>query len=170
LTNGNPGSWGFSLFCDDIRAEIGAKISVMGIYQNDMVFPTSPPFPFVIPKFCILVKYFENLNAFTEDIAIRIFFPGDLKDTPSVVLPIQRATIEPPGKTLYPLEEDQERVLNITVPVTLAPFSIRQAGFIKVRALCGDRTTNLGSLMIRTAEPNEILPWVPPQPPESPPS
>jgi hypothetical protein len=36
-------SWGVSLFCDDIRAELGGKISVMGIYQTDMIFPEGPP-------------------------------------------------------------------------------------------------------------------------------
>jgi hypothetical protein len=159
-------SWGFSLFCDDIRAEIGGKISVMGVYQADMIFPLDQEFPLTLPKFGILFKYYETMGAFTEDVAIRVFFPGDSKEAPSIILPFPRASIVIP-EPLYPLDEDQQRVFNLSFPVLLAPLVIKQEGFIKVRVVCGDRTTNLGSLMIRKARAEEnLLPFgFPPRPP-----
>jgi hypothetical protein len=38
------------IYCDDVRTELGGKLSFMGVYQKDM-FTTG--FPIVLPKFCI---------------------------------------------------------------------------------------------------------------------
>jgi hypothetical protein len=152
VTASGKQSWGFSLFCDDIRAEVGGKISVMGVYQVDLILPGTITFPTALPKFCILVKYYERLGSFEDDISIKIFNPSDAKDAPSFNLTSKRTTLPPP---LYPLEDDQEGIFNLTIPITFAPFPIQQEGFLKVRAHCGSIITNLGSLMIRKARRDE---------------
>jgi hypothetical protein len=87
-----------------------------------------------------------------------VFLPGDSKDSPSIATPFPRATLAAAtGQPQYPLEEDQERVFNLTFPFVFAPLPIKQEGFVKVRAMCGAVTTNLGSLMIRKARPDEQL-------------
>jgi hypothetical protein len=149
-------SWGFSLFCDDIRAEVGGKISVMGIYQNDMIFPQDPPFN--LPKFAILVKYFELPDAFHEDITVNVYLPGDQKDSPTVTLPVPRKTLQTGEPPPYELEEGQERVFNLTLPIAFSPLLVGKEGFIKVRATCGDVVTNLGSLMLRKIRQEEKIP------------
>jgi hypothetical protein len=158
-------SWGFALFCDDIRAELGGKFSIMGVYQNDMVFPSNAEFPILYPKFCILVKYYEVRDYFTDDIVVRIFLPGDPKEAPSVTMPFQRAILGGPTP-VYPLEEDQEALFNLTAPFTLSPFPVKQEGFVKVRIVCGSTTTAIGSLMVRRARPDENIqiPGFPPPP------
>ena len=133
----------------------------MGTYQADMIFPPEPDFPFTIAKLCILVKYYEILNVFSDDLTIRVFLPGDERNAPTVVLPLPRSTLGAPTP-LYPLEDDQERVFNLTYPLVLSPLTIKQAGFMKVRAVCGSTTTNLGSLMIRKQKPDENIQWAPP--------
>ena len=65
-------------------------MSVMGIYQTDMIFPAIQDFPVALPRFGILIKYYEEHDAHTEDILVRVFLPGDPKDTPSVVMPFNR--------------------------------------------------------------------------------
>ncbi len=161
MTTTPPNSWGFSLFCDDIRAEVGGKISVMGVYQADMIFLSNLVFPIVIPKFCILIKYY-SMDAFRDEIAMRVFLPGDAKDAPSFVATLPLPQIV---NASYPLEDDQERIFNLTFPFIIAPFHIKQEGFIKVRALCGGVTTKLGSLMVRIARPDEQISGLVAQPP-----
>jgi hypothetical protein len=148
-------SWGFSLFCDDLRLEVGGKLSIMGTYQNDIIFPNDAPF--VMQKFVILVKYFEETDAFKDDISIRVYLPGDQKDIPTVTFPVPRSNMQS-SEPLYELEEDQERILTLTVPLMFAPLSVGKEGFLKVRAVCGDVVTNLGSLMVRKIKPDEIIP------------
>jgi hypothetical protein len=151
-------SWGFSLFCDDLRPEIGGKFSIMGIYQNDMVFPPGAVFPLLIPKFCILIKYYEVPHSIKEDLEVRVFFPGDEENSPSIKMPLPRAVIEETGlDTPYPLESDQERINNMTFPLTISPFTVKQNGWVKVRMAYGESVVNLGSLMLRVADPTEDL-------------
>jgi hypothetical protein len=155
LTKKDRNAWGSSLFCDDIRAEVGGKMSVMGIYQTDMIFPSQATFPLALPKFCALIKYYETLDAFKDDVELRVFLPGDEKDKPSVVIPFPRSSVS--AIPLHPLEEDQERIFNLTFPLMISPFAIKQEGFVKIRAKVGKTTTNLGSLMVRTIRPDEVI-------------
>jgi hypothetical protein len=148
-------SWGFSLFCDDIRPELGGKYSIMGVYQVDMILMTPPPF--VAPKFGILVKYFETLESRDGDLSLKIYMPGDQKDAPTITMPVPRAEI---GPSPPDLDADQERIFAATIPVVLAPFVIAKEGFIKVRMSRGDVVTNLGSLKIRQIGSDEKIPGV----------
>jgi len=146
-------AWGFSLFCDDIRWEVGGKTSAMGIYLSDMRFETD--FPIVVAKFGILVKYFEMPGVFKDDLILRVFSPGDEKDKPSINMEVPRSTMGD-GATKFPMEEDQERIITLTMPIILSPLPIKQEGFIKVRMHCGHVITNLGSLWVHKAAPASI--------------
>ena len=126
----------------------------MGIYQSDMILPESVVFPITLPKLCILIKYYELENAFTDDIYVNIFFPGDSKEAPSVSLLSGRKD-STPSPLKYELEEDQQRLFMLTLPFFVAPFQIKQEGFLKVRVHCGGVITNSGSLMIRKAKASE---------------
>ena len=42
-----------TIFCDDIRHEVGNKFSYMGVYSVDMFVPG---FPVVLPKLCLALK------------------------------------------------------------------------------------------------------------------
>ncbi len=150
-------SWGFSLFCDDIRAEVGGKFSVMGVYQTDMIFQQEPPF--TLAKFAILVKYYELPDIFHEDITMKVYLPGDNKDSPTLAMPIPRQSLRM-GEAPYELEEGQERLFNLTLPIMFSPLLVSKEGFLKVRAVCGDIITNLGSLMLRKIRQNEKIPGV----------
>lgn len=147
-------AWGFSLFCDDLRSEVGGKTSIMGTYAADLLFRGE--FPFTLAKFAILIKYYEDPGAFTDDIQFRIFFPGDHMDKPTIEVPVERSNIQPEISPGYELEKDQSRIYNLTLPVMVSPLVLKQEGFIKVRAVCGGTTTNLGSLRIQRAGPEGV--------------
>lgn len=128
----------------------------MGIYQSEMIFPSSLEFPFAVPKFCVLVKYYEKLGVFSDDLSLRVFLPGDIPEKPSIVNPLARADFAKVDPSA-PLEADQERILNLTFPVVMAPLTFRQSGFVKVRIVCGDLTTNLGSIFVRKQRADEAI-------------
>ncbi len=48
----------FVIICDDIRTEVGNKISMMGVYQKDIFVPR---FPYIFPKLCFVINY-ENIK------------------------------------------------------------------------------------------------------------
>ncbi|WP_118182103.1 DUF6941 family protein [Paraburkholderia phosphatilytica] len=41
-----------TLFCDDIRMEVGGKSSLMGLYHGELLVPQNPT---VLPKLCVVV-------------------------------------------------------------------------------------------------------------------
>jgi hypothetical protein len=45
--------WVSAIFCDDVRPELGGKISLMGIYDTDLL---ALSFPLHLPKLCVQVK------------------------------------------------------------------------------------------------------------------
>jgi len=49
----------FAIICDDIREEIGGKVSLMGIYKKKIFIPQKP---FTFPKLCIVI-YYTNIKS-----------------------------------------------------------------------------------------------------------
>lgn len=47
------------IYCDDIRQEVGDKISLMGIYTGDIIFDQLPS---VLPKFSLLATFSLDLS------------------------------------------------------------------------------------------------------------
>jgi hypothetical protein len=42
-----------TIWCDDVRMEVGNKMSLMGVYSSELLVPT---FPFVLQKLCLSCK------------------------------------------------------------------------------------------------------------------
>jgi hypothetical protein len=148
-------SWGTSIFCDDIRAEIGGKTSLMGIYHTDMIFPVD--FPLIIPKFVVFVKYFESISDSREDLILKVFLPGDDKDKPTFSHLFKRAELDTKPPSYSPIEEDVEYVFTINFPVVFSPFHIQKEGVVRVRMQRGNVTTKIGALMLRKAKPEDNI-------------
>ena len=47
------------LFCEDIRQEVGGKMSLMGVLGNKLLVPQ---FPLHMPKFCLFIEWTEQLG------------------------------------------------------------------------------------------------------------
>lgn len=63
-------------YCDDIRLEVGNKISLIGIYGADLLVPEMPA---VIPKLCIYVQIYSELEAhFDDDIEVKVLIDDDV--------------------------------------------------------------------------------------------
>ena len=58
-----------SLFCDDIRPEVGNKLSLMGVYLGGMFVPD---FPVVLPKLCVMVTIITPLDQPFKSLGIRL--------------------------------------------------------------------------------------------------
>ncbi len=69
MTETDRASLIYSLICDDVRIEMGNKMSLMGIFQNILL----PQFPATVVKFAVL-NHWEGRGAFTSE--LRIVGPG----------------------------------------------------------------------------------------------
>jgi hypothetical protein len=147
--------FGHTIFCDDLREEVGGKVSYMGIYRQQLNLAT--PFPTALPKLVVMVTWQEPAIEEYIPITVQIFLPGqDDSDEPAV-----NATIpaDPVNNMVFPLEitaEDKLRIL--LIPATFAPMQFEAEGKIRVQVVRGDEIYKLGSLLIRApdASPSPI--------------
>jgi hypothetical protein len=160
-------AWGFTLFADDLRHELGGKTSLMGMYQLDMIH--NADFPITIPKFVMLIKYYEVKGLFNDDLNLKVFLPGDPEETPTFAVSISKSTRDD-AATLYEADQDSERLFDLTMPIIMSPLVIKEEGFIKVRIQCGETTTRLGRIMIRKVRDADNIPVTPSPIVSSPPS
>jgi hypothetical protein len=141
---------GFTIFCDDIRQEIGGKISLIGIYYGIMYI--HGPFPATLPKFGFHITIFEPAELASKrdfPIQVGIFLPGDDEHESSLSLSVSHDPKQ--AKTVlddFPSPPTGEGPLLARIPLSqiVSPFIIREPGLIRVRAKYKDDDLRLGTL------------------------
>jgi hypothetical protein len=126
----------------------------MGVYQSDFIFQGS--FPYVNPKFGILIMYYELFNSITTDIVFRVQCPGLESEEQTIEVNVPRKDIPTSAPGDLDLDEDQRAVWHTRIPF-MFPIVIPKEGKVKVRAHYSDGLVlRLGSLRVRPATPEEI--------------
>jgi len=135
-----------ALFCDDIRFEVGNKLTYVGCYDVEIVLPE---LPFVLPRFCVSVEL--HLREFPLDetpIELRIFLPGDQPAAASISSSGVLPKVMPP----QPDPEDPfdaKPILRVRQNILMSQVEIKEAGSIRVRIMWGKEELRAGSLQVR---------------------
>jgi hypothetical protein len=111
------------IFCDDIREEVGNKLSFMGVYSADL---TVPMVPIVLNKLCIVVRAIADNSDPFQSLKVSIFQDDDnaeLISSGQIALPDVNAD----------LKESPLQVVQLTFMLT--PFQIDKETTIKVSAI-----------------------------------
>lgn len=124
------------LLCDDVRNELGNKLSIMGIYGPELWLGKLPA---VMPKLCFVVMLNHIERSFTSAKA-RVTMPG----AAPVVLPIQAAPGPQPGA-------------HHTIIVALAPAKIDTEGLASFEFFVADEKAPqiVHEFFIRERKPNQ---------------
>lgn len=143
--------YGHTIFCDDIRQEVGNKASYMGIYRNNIRI--SDNLPILLPKFCMAIHFCYPGGIPPAPIEIRVFVPGDADDKPtfSGFVPddeFHKAQFADD----VPAEDQHFLSVNFLV---LSPFMLKDTGRIKVRAYVDGEETRLGTLAVEQVKKPE---------------
>ena len=147
-----PEAFGHVIFCDDIRNEIGNKLTFVGCYFGDMLITSD--FPAVIPRFCLAVDYSQQRGKIIMPIKFVVFLPGDPEDKPS----IEFGTPQEVNEAVLAQAEARTVALGgspdfatFAAQVGLGNLPIPEPGVMKVRAIRGEQLIRLGSLRISRA-------------------
>ena len=142
--------FGYSIFCDDIRNEVGGKMSFIGCYNGIIFVP--PTFPLVIPRFCIHLQIFSPAQNPYTSIVARCYAPS--LETPIFEMPVETPDYEKQQALLEGLDESPSAPLYIVTATSLifTPLRISEPGLLRVRAMIDDEDEELrlGSLRIET--------------------
>lgn len=142
-------AYGNTVFCDDIRFEIGGKTSLMGCFGSEMrVFGQVP----------------LMLSSFAAFASVRI--PQSIKFEKLTILIIAELAGAPKelAKFEIPFGKQQKdqieagQILSADVPFRLAPLLVEGEGFIRCRAYVDDLEVKLGSLRVTVLDVEDLPP------------
>src|ERR1700730_17425735 len=159
ITADGPEAYGYTIFCDDIRAEIGGKLTFVGAYTTEMFVHGT--FPIILPKFALGIVYHQRHDSIVLPVKFWIFVPGDPDEKPSIEAGMPEEAAEQTianVKTMAAAAQGtiQQPYATLFSQMILTPFPIREPGILKVRAVRGDRLIRLGALRIKVADQSQV--------------
>jgi hypothetical protein len=146
--------YGYTIFCDDIRHEINAKLSYVGAFASVIKINGGLPAP--IPKLCLSVYFYEwERLAITRnwEVPLVVIAPGQSLENPSasIMIPVfPRDMIESASKQSMPDDEEKAYAVG-NFHIIFSPLVITARGWIRVRAIYKDNIIKLGSLIVDQA-------------------
>ena len=137
------------IFCDDIREEVGNKLSYMGVYAGELTVPIAPV---LLTKLCIAVKVITNQADPFESLEVRVVkVKGDdeteLLSTGAVPLPAN-----------FPGIENGSTFVAVQMTFMLAPFQIEEEALLRVKAFTEREELRGTGLRIRIVPPVALPP------------
>lgn len=140
-TADTPDAFGDTVFCDDIRTEVGGKFSLVGVYPSGLQVPA---FPITFPKFGFCASFWQRREAFKGQLSLRIYFPGDEDEKPSVEAQLDADNV-PEGVAKGP------PYIVMRANIVLTGMVLNGPGSLKSRVLREGILVPIGSLPILQA-------------------
>jgi hypothetical protein len=141
-------AYGITQFCDDIREEVNGKISLMGLYGDELIVFNA--LPAALPKLALVISARFPLEAVqarpVASLKVLIFFPED-GETPQIEFDVPW-TLEPPQISEALPFPDATSQYTLNRHFVLSPFVIRQEGWLRVRIQWGEERVRVGALHI----------------------
>jgi len=134
-----------ALYCDDIRHEIGGKLSYIGVYNAEMYVPG---FPITLPKLCVALWAVIPNDRPVQGMSFKV-----LKDD-EVVHQVEIGDLPPPPADFWERENQDagETFTTMMTYVAFSPLNLEGPCKIRVRAYTSDGEELKGSaLTIREA-------------------
>ena len=136
------------IFCDDVRAEVGNKLSLMGIYATDILFPMAPPVAY--PKFVAVVWIISDIGDVPKKFSVRILAPPDR---------LELVKVEAEGEPLFTIEPDEfSKHATVRLIIPMMNILFQAEGFVEVMVdVEGEESLRAGRLRIKfNVNPQEI--------------
>lgn len=122
-----------TLFCDDIRHEIGGKLSYIGVYSGGLFVPA---FPVTIPKLCLSVQVVTPADESLGSLTLRV-----LKDEGILQeIAIDEEQLAAASDSAEDMTEEQrkERVQRAQFLLVFSPIQFDGPCTLRVRVQTGD--------------------------------
>jgi len=134
-----------AIFCDDIRHEMGNKLSFMGCYQGELIVPAMP---FVLPKLCI---YASTLTLPKKPFKTLTFRVVQDDDTELAKLDISADVLE---QSAHTQNATATRKI-VSTAIAFSPFSIEKPTSIRLLATTEEGEIVGPRLLIKIAAAQE---------------
>lgn len=135
---------GYTIFCDDIREEVGNKVSYMGRYIAELVATARPDGDPLLAKICAAVHVVVPREFPFARCRLTLLEEGGDESRILAELAVERPTGiggDPQPDSLF-----------IAGNFVLAPFAVRNGAFLRARAYLDDFEVKAGSLHLTVAQ------------------
>ena len=141
---GPPEVYGRVTFCDDIRFEADGRVSLMGCFAGEIIFPGQ--FPLTVPKLGVNIQFFELPESEKKNLILEVFFPGDPALQPSFASEIDTANFIHNKSASDSSDQDTRR--SISFNLVLSPVNIKQEGHIRAQVKKGENIYRIGRVRV----------------------
>ncbi|ENZ75598.1 MULTISPECIES: hypothetical protein [Ralstonia] len=136
----------YGIYCDDIRQEVGNKLTFVGIYSGgELIFPI--PFPAVIPKLCVVATFVYPKSEPPREIEFKVSLEGN---------EVARAMVQPPPdhqRSIFDgVEDGYPRRATIQASFFLSPLTIEKESILRLEANV-DGTRFFGPRLLLQSQP-----------------
>jgi len=141
-----------TIFCDDVRHEVGGKLSFMGIYSNVMFVQN---FPIVLPKLCLSIKVVAPVKDPFRSLKIRIL----KNDETFQEIIIDKDQIENSMALAEDITEDERnnRVQSLNFIAVFSPIEIEEPCIFRVRGITENEEMRGIALRVIQAKPSDTI-------------
>ena len=119
----SAGRYLFVQYCDDIRQEVGNKLSLIGCYGSELLVEKLPA---VLPKLCVQAHLSTPLDQPLERVTLRAYINGDV--LAELELPVAELNARP-----RPVDTAATR-MNVGAIISLTPFIFDKEGVVRIEA------------------------------------
>ena len=117
-----------TVFCDDIRQEIGGKVSLIGVYSGKMLVSS---FPAVLPKVCLVLSVVTPASDPFRALNIRITRDEEL--ITEMKLEEKDFTSSVEAASDMPEDQKKDRILLFQPMFVFSPFKVDGPCILRVR-------------------------------------
>ena len=137
--------YGYCIFCDDIRTEVGEKLSFIGVYNGVMFVPV---LPVSLPKFCAHVTLVTPADRPYRSILLECHGPGE--ERPLIEEELETPQLDEQEQIAGDLRLEGTAPVSIVVAASLvfSPLKIRRPGLVTVRAVIDGEVADIAALRI----------------------
>ena len=128
------------LFCDDIRQEVGNKLSLMGLYFGEIFVVGKAPQ--ILPKLCVVVFIVVDAKDPMEWFKTTILIPPARSELCTI-----SSVASPPSEMT---DDIRQIVLHQIIPIS--PFPLNEDGLIEVMIETDRGSERAGRLQVRFTE------------------
>jgi hypothetical protein len=142
---GLPTPHGHVIFCEDVRHEVGGKITFNGVYLTEMNVGSG--FPVILPKFCLAIHYYASVDDCDEPVQVKVMLPGATIEAPSMAFEVPVGEFK---NVPYPpdLDPTDDFYVGGMFVAQFSPLKIDKPGKMYVRVIRGDKTFKWGALRV----------------------
>lgn len=135
-----------AIFCDDIRQEVGNKLSFIGCYQGELFVPMAPV---ALPKLCVFATVWTSKEKPFKSLTVRV-----VQDNTT-----ELARIEIPEEGLKEASQITDETSTrkaFSTAIVFAPFAVEKPTMLKLVATTEDGEIAGPRLLIKVADQEAV--------------